>query len=143
MAYQRQNFKDGQVLTAESLNKMEIGIEDACSSVKTVNGMVPDANGNAEIVGGAPTPVTVVTISLPSVSWAGSGNIYHQVVSIPGITENSQVNLTPSVEQLAIFYEKDITFVTENDGGVVTVYVIGQMPQNDYTIQANIVEVLV
>ena len=39
------------------------------------------------------------------------------------------------------FYEKDITFVTENEGGVVTVYVIGQKPTNDYTIQVTITEV--
>ena len=83
------------------------------------------------------------SISLPASKWTGSDNLYSQVVTIPGITENSQVNLAPSVEQMAIFYEKDITFVTENDGGVVTVYVIGQKPQNDYTIQADIVEVIV
>ena len=83
------------------------------------------------------------SVSLPASKWTGSGNLYSQVVSIAGVTENSQVNLAPSVEQLAIFYEKDITFVTENDGGVVTVYVIGQKPQNDYTIQADIVEVIV
>ena len=81
-------------------------------------------------------------VSLPASKWTGSGSLYSQVVSIAGITENSQVNLAPSVEQLAIFYEKDITFVTENDGGVVTIYVIGQKPQNDYTIQADIVEVI-
>lgn len=85
----------------------------------------------------------VTSVSLPAAAWEGSGTLYSQVVSLAGITENSQVNLTPSVEQLAIFYEKDITFVTENDGGVVTVYVIGQKPQGDYTIQANIVEVIV
>lgn len=85
----------------------------------------------------------VADVSLPAANWEGSDNLYSQVVSISGVTENSQVNLTPSVEQMAIFYEKDITFVTENDGGVVTVYVIGQKPENDYTIQANIVEVSV
>lgn len=52
MAYQCQNFKDGQVLTAECLNKMEKGIEDACSGVKTVNGVAPDENGNVEVEGG-------------------------------------------------------------------------------------------
>ncbi len=85
----------------------------------------------------------VVSVSLPAAKWAGSGTLYSQVVSISGITENSQVNLTPTVEQMSTFYEKDITFITENDGGVVTVYVIGQKPQNDYTIPANIVEVRV
>ena len=49
--------------------------------------------------------------------------------------------MTPSVEQLVIFYEKDLTFVTENEGGVVTVYAIGQKPTNDYTIQVTITEV--
>lgn len=87
------------------------------------------------------TPVPVVNITLAASAWVGEGNLYSQVVLIAGVTENSQINLTPSVEQLAIFYEKDITFLTENDGGVVTVYVIGQKPQNDYIIPANIVEV--
>ena len=85
----------------------------------------------------------IVSVDLPASAWVGSDNLYSQVVAIDGITQNSQVNLTPSKEQLVIFYEKDITFVTENDGGVVTVYVIGQKPANDYTIQANVVEVTV
>ena len=88
------------------------------------------------------SPSRVVDVSLPASKWAGSGNLYSQVVSIDGITENSQVNLTPSVEQLSIFYEKDVTFITENDGGTVTVYVIGQKPTNDYTIKASIAEVI-
>ena len=83
----------------------------------------------------------IVSVSLPASEWVGSGNLYSQVVAIDGITENSQVNLTPSVEQLSIFYEKDVTFITENDGGIVTVYVIGQKPTDDYTIKASIVEV--
>jgi hypothetical protein len=85
----------------------------------------------------------LASISLPASKWAKeSENLYSQVVSIAGTTESSQVNLVLSVEQMAVFYEKDITFVTENDSGVVTVYVIGQKPQNDYTIQASIVEVV-
>lgn len=83
----------------------------------------------------------IISVPLPASKWVGSGTLYSQVVSIAGVTANSQVNLTPSVEQLSIFYEKDLTFITENDGGVVTVYVIGQKPQNDYTIQADVVEV--
>ena len=51
------------------------------------------------------------------------------------------MDLTPSVEQLAVFYDKDLTFVTENEDGVVTVYAIGQKPTNDYTIQVTITEV--
>ena len=94
------------------------------------------------VISGINFAARVASVSLPASKWTGSGNLYSQVVSISGVTENSQVNLAPSVEQLSIFYEKDITFVTENEGGVVTVYVIGQKPQNDYTIQADIVEVI-
>lgn len=80
-------------------------------------------------------------VELPADAWESDGNLHSQVVEVEGVTENSQVDLTPSVEQLAIFYEKDLTFVTENDGGVVTVYAIGQRPTNDYTIQVTITEV--
>lgn len=80
-------------------------------------------------------------VTLLASGWVGAASPYSQVVHIEGVTENSQVDLTPSVEQLVVFYEKDITFVTENEGGIVTVYVIGQKPQNDYTIQVTITEV--
>lgn len=82
-------------------------------------------------------------VTLLASAWKGENNLYSQVVNIEGVTENSQVDLTPDVQQLAIFYNKDISFVTENDGGVVTVYVIGQKPINDYTIQVTITEVIV
>ena len=73
--------------------------------------------------------------------WVGDKSPYSQVVNVPGATANSQVDLTPDVEQLSTFYNKDLSFVTVNDGGVVTVYAIGQKPQNDYTIQVTITEV--
>ena len=95
------------------------------------------------IGGGNGKTARIGEVELLASKWSGSGNLYSQVVSIEGVTENSQVDLTPSVEQLAIFYEKDLTFVTENEDGVVTVYVIGQKPANDYTIQATITEVIV
>lgn len=80
-------------------------------------------------------------VTLLGSAWTGSANLYSQVVTIAGVTENSQVDLTPSVEQLAVFYQKDLAFVTENEDGIVTVYAIGQKPVNDYTIQVTITEV--
>lgn len=80
-------------------------------------------------------------VTLLADAWIGEGNLHSQVVSIEGVTENSQVDLTPDVQQLAIFHNKDLAFVTENDGGVVTVYAIGQKPANDYIIQVTITEV--
>ena len=84
----------------------------------------------------------VTTISLPSSRWVGSDNLHSQVVSIAGVTPYSKVDLLPSVEQLAIFHDKDVAFVTENEDGVVTVYAIGDKPTQDYTMQAQITEVI-
>ena len=83
----------------------------------------------------------IAEVNLPSSAWMGDGSPYSQVVEIEGVTPNSQVDLTPSIEQLVVFYEKDLGFVTENEDGVVTVYAIGQKPENDYTIQVTITEV--
>lgn len=82
-------------------------------------------------------------VELLAKNWVGDESPYSQVVSIDGVTKNSQVDLTPNVEQLDIFHHKDLTFVTENDGGIITVYAIGQKPTNDYTIQVTITEVSV
>lgn len=80
-------------------------------------------------------------VTLLASAWVGKDNLYSQVVNIEGVTENSQVDLTPDAQQLMIFYDKDLSFVAENEDGIVTVYAIGQKPMNDYTIQVTITEV--
>ena len=87
------------------------------------------------------SPAKIGNVELLASQWVGDTSPYSQVVDVEGATENSQVDLTPSVEQLSIFHHKDLAFVTENDGGIVTVYAIGQKPENDYTIQVTITEV--
>lgn len=82
-------------------------------------------------------------VTLLASAWVGAEDPYSQVVSISGVTERSKVDLLPSVEQLAIFHDKDIGFVTENEDGVVTVYAIGDKPTQDYTIEICITEVKV
>lgn len=96
-----------------------------------------------QIIGSLSNSVRIVEIELRAASWVGEDSPYSQVVEIEGITEYSQVNLRPSIEQLSIFYDKDLAFVTENEDGVVTVYAIGDRPANDYTIQATVTEVVV
>ena len=89
------------------------------------------------------TTARIAYVDLLAANWQvdEATGTYCQIVEIDGITECSQVDLTPSVEQLVIFYDKDLGFVTENDGGEVKIYAIGQMPENDYTIQVTITEV--
>lgn len=82
------------------------------------------------------------TVTLSAARWVGSSSPYSQVVNIEGITKNSKVDLNCTLEQLNVFHDKDIAFVTENNNGIITVYCIGQKPTNDYTLQAIVTEVL-
>lgn len=112
--------------------KMEVKDESAVKmSVQPVS--VVKINGSSVRIG---------VVTLLASAWVGENNLYSQVVSIDGVTDKDQVDLTPDVDQLLVFYEKDLTFVTENDNGVVTVYAIGQKPTHDYVIQVTLSEVV-
>ena len=100
-------------------------------------------NGRVEILEENRFAKNVNSITLLSHKWVGDTSPYSQVVDIPGVTPRSKVDLQPSAEQLTVFHEKDLTFVTENEDGVVTVFCIGQKPMNDYTVQIVITEVVV
>lgn len=89
------------------------------------------------------TTVRLAEVTLSASKWTGSKNVYSQVVTVPGVTPYSKVDLLPSVEQLAVFHNKDIAFVAENEGGTVTVYSVGVKPTADYTMQCSITEVSV
>ena len=92
------------------------------------------------------TPTRIGTVTLKADNWEGSNSLYHQIVNVDGdveITDYSKVDLLPSEEQLAIFYDKDEAFVTRNDACEVYVYAIGDRPTNDYTMQVSITEVVV
>ena len=122
--------------------------ETACSGLGAVayiaqtltDAQKKQARENIGALGTAQVRVSEITLS--AASWVQrSTNLYAQEVSISGVTAYSQVDITPSVEQLVVFYEKDLAFVTENENGTVTVYAIGQKPSNDYTMQVTITEV--
>lgn len=59
------------------------------------------------------------------------------------ITPNSKIDLQLSSEQMVVFYEKDLAFVAENEDGAIYIYCIGSVPENDYTIQVTITEVVI
>lgn len=85
--------------------------------------------------------VRKATVTLNASAWVDDDNGCYQVVDVAGATPYSMVDLQPTAEQLAIFHEKDVSFVTENEGGVITVFCIGIKPLNDYIIQATVTEV--
>lgn len=89
------------------------------------------------------SPEFINSVTLFADSWVGDGSPYTQVVEVSGATKYSKVDLQPSTEQLSIFYEKDLSFVAENEDGIITVSCVGHKPLNDYTIQITITEVIV
>ena len=86
--------------------------------------------------------VTVRDIKLSESKWVGDASPYSQVVSIKGVTEFSKVDLQLSADQLTEFHDMDLSLTTENNEGVVTVFAIGDKPNNDITIQATLTEVI-
>jgi hypothetical protein len=130
-------YKDVTVI--ESINNTEEVVVAEADAITALRNDLMDEVGLALRNAGNAIIVDVVLLAN---EWVGDVSPYSQVVEIAEVTENSQVDLTPSVEQLAIFHNKDFAFVTENVGGVVTVYAIGEKPENDYTIQATITEVV-
>ena len=131
----------GQIATARGLTMKQEQVLNQIS--QTLSQFIATTNAKiSELENAKPETIARIGwVTLLAEAWEGTENLYHQVVTIEGVTENSQIDLTPDVQQLAVFYEKDITFVTENVNGIVTVYVIGQKPTNDYTIQVTITEV--
>ena len=101
-----------------------------------------DMMNHIKEIAAKPSAITV-DVHLPASAWVGANGRYSQVVDIEGVTKLSMVDLQPSVEQIEIFREKDVAFTTENIDGTLFVYAIGDKPQNDYTIQASIEEVVV
>lgn len=101
--------------------------------------IIEDINELKKLV--ASLSVRTVTVTLLASAWVTKGDRHEQIVTIDGTTPYSKVDLQPSAEQLIIFYEKDIAFVTENVNGVISVLCLGQKPTNDYVMQATITEV--
>ena len=105
--------------------------EIAVPSYAYINILGGEGNWDAE-------DVTNATGEVVGVRYGQTVNVNNAV-----ITERSKVDLQISSEQMVIFYQKGIAFVTENDEGVVTVYCVGKIPENDYTIPVVITEVAV
>ena len=125
-------YRDNTVISNDASAHM--GIEYVMDGKKYIDSLISS---------GGMSTARLTTITIRASDWSGSDSLYSQVVTVEGVTPNSKVDLLPSVEQLAIFHNKDVAFVTENENGVVTVYAIGDKPLLDYTMQAQITEVSV
>ena len=115
-------------------------LEATIDSEETLEAAI-DMPKEKEVVKFANAP-EIDEVTLWASAWVSDEDKRHsQVVEIKKATNKSQVDLTPDDDQLAVFYKKDIGFVTKNENGKVTVIAIGQKPENDYTIQVTLTEV--
>jgi hypothetical protein len=116
---------------------------DATSKDKLYSIVTEYIQNNLEMLMGITDSQTskISSVTLFADRWYGSTSHYSQVVSVSGATRKSKIDLNPTVEQLEIFYNKDVTFVIENDNGVLTAHCIGQKPTSNYTMQVTITEV--
>lgn len=89
----------------------------------------------------------VVTVTLDVDQWVEttcetdpSLSYYAQTLTLDNVTTQSRLDLQPDADMLAEFKELDLVFVTENNGGVITVHSVGDVPLKSYTMQATIIE---
>ena len=92
--------------------------------------------------GGGTTTEKLITIYTSADKWKGGTSPFTQVVEVDGININTKVDLQLSAQQLEDLSDQTITFVAENDSGVVTVYAIGDKPESDCEFQATLNEVV-
>ena len=92
--------------------------------------------------GGGTTTEKLITIYTSADKWKGGTSPFTQVVEVDGININTKVDLQLSAQQLDDLSDQTITFVAENDSGVVTVYAIGDKPESDCEFQATLNEVV-
>lgn len=82
----------------------------------------------------------IVTIELSATWNQDADGKYSQTLVLDGITQNSRLDLQPTVDMIAELKQLGVVFVTENHGGTIIVYSVGNMPLKAYTMQATIVE---
>ena len=88
------------------------------------------------------TPVVPApSVTLLAEKWEGNGDKHQQVVAVSGATDHTKVDLQPESDQLAELRHLALSLVAENEGGVVTVYAVGNRPTKDYTFQVTLTEV--
>lgn len=90
--------------------------------------------------GGSAEKLTRITALAEN--WKGAKSPYSQVVTVDGVNLNSKVEIQFDIDQLNYFYNKDIAFMAENSGGVVTLFAVGDKPEVDCNFQATLSDVV-
>lgn len=98
----------------------------------TINGVTYDVESSVPTTG---------TVALKASAWRGDASPYYQVVALANVTPLTKVDLQPTTRQLDTLHAQSLGFYTENDGGVVTAYAVGNKPLEEFTFQVTLTEV--
>ena len=113
---------------------------DIVTIVANDNAAIPTSSAVLSAIEAASSRVT--TITLDANNWSGEVNPWSQVVTVKGATDNTKIDLQPTAIQIINLQDSEIALTTENNGGIVTVYALGNKPTVDYTMQVTLTEVV-
>lgn len=127
---------------SQIIDESQIESSDEFSALTDAMARVETAIDTAEAYAEKALP-KIGYVTVYASAWTGSDKTYSQVVTIDGVevTEYSQVVLDLTAEQLVFFREKEVSFVTENDGGIITIVAVGDKLEEDYTFGVTVKEV--
>lgn len=92
--------------------------------------------------GNAGSSVKLISFTAPVANWKGGTSPYFQTVEVTGVSVNSKVDIQLTAEQMQQLHGMNIAFTTENEGGTVTLWAIGDKPREDMTFLATLTEVV-
>lgn len=122
-----------------ALEKVNYVAHQTKISAKNLND-IQDAIIAMERIVATLVPKRSVDVDILAKNWIlyTDGVRYYQAFELDGVTEQSLVTIQISSEQAVIFREKDFSLTVENHGGTVMIFLVGTVPENDYTVQCTI-----
>lgn len=114
---------------------------DMLASTYDPQGTVAAAGGIPDYVSANGSKPVQVYVNL-SATWSGTGP-YTQVVTVSGVTANSEVSFRPNAAQLQQLIDDGVqALYVENDGGTCTAVAVGAAPSVAMTMVAEVTEVV-
>ena len=111
--------------------------------VKTSDGTWQEVAGTTGGNTGGDTTPKLTSVTMRASAWAGSNDLYSQVVNCSGVTINSKLDLQPTPAQIVELQYAEVSLMLSNTDGVVTAWAIGGTPDSDMTMDVMITEVLI
>ena len=135
------NLVNSAPTTLDTLNELAAALGDDPNFATTIATQIGELKEDINSISTSSAKLTTITI--PAANWTGSYSPYSQVVSVNSVGVNSKLDLQPTPYQIVELQESEISLMTSNNNGIVTVYAIGGKPASDMEMQVLITEVSV